>query len=785
MTHLLLSPVSDASISRFPANPPSAPARDAAATGAVHVLAPGQSPAEVATLHGVTEYALRAENELGPGQAVYPGTVLRIPAQPMPDQEGGEHVDAAGLRPFDPGSDDAGGAESGTSWTPDFKSMSPADIQRYLESPEFRQMAASEREAAERLFHAGMKQTAAEYLASRIKHLPPEVAARLAEACKALIGQLAREAAGDKEMYAVLARMATQLVRSPAGQALLGEFAREMAGAMSDQEVRKFLQSIHQGEPGSQLMHIMVLKALLARVDNGSLRSVQALELRNAVSEQINQVYQGHKSAQAEKAAKDKEFASMLARLGHSLTDAQKQALYRTFVNDTAAYEQAARMAALMAGVASVAAGDVTATLLNRYELSEITQLVDGLARGGQGTAALDLLLALKGNPKAVERLDPATLQQLEQLAAAAALAEAAAATGDVHSGLERVLGVLQRSVADADSLIGKLNKMLTTLEELAPDRSNSARVAAELSELLEQAGPWANVIGGLLSMAVALTSTSGTQFDASFGALIDGLAATVGTASDIVSILSGLAAPESLLEADFANVSKVLGVAGKVLGVLSNSVEVAKSIQHMVENGAPNGGDITSMIGALVGIGAAIAGTGPVGAVLALASMVILMAGEMIRNHDKEQELLAQFTEYLRQIGIDPTAARNLLRNPITSQRLASLGLDAGQIQRLAKHAWLFDGGWGEFGFMRLATALKHAGLGPASLMELAAGMGADGLRTFCEALANDISLQDAFAQVTDLASLRAALAHAVATMPAGQGREAAAALLNQIPLR
>src|SRR5690606_1125186 len=409
------------------------------------VLEPGQSPEEVASLHGVTEQALRMENGLGPGQAVYPGTPLQIPMTATSDSDSTEQTQAVGFAPFDAGSDHTNSPDDVATWVPDFKSMSPADIQKYLESPEFKQMAASEREVAERLYNAGMKQAAMDYLAASMKSLPAEVAARLAEECRDLLCQLAKEAIGNKKMYAVFAEVASVLVKSPCGQELVRELAHDLAGAMTEDQVRALLQSIHEGAPSARLLNILILKELLAKTKP---ESPLGHELRNAISGQINDVYQDYKSTQAERVAKDKDFAAILARLGASLTDEQKQALYRKYVSDpdNAAYEEAAKMAALMAGVASIAPGEVAAALLNRYKILEVTQLVDGLARSGQGMAALELLLALKRDPKVADRLDPEATQQLEQLAASAALAEAATATGDVQSGLKRVLRLLQES---------------------------------------------------------------------------------------------------------------------------------------------------------------------------------------------------------------------------------------------------------------------------------------------------------------------------------------------------
>ena len=57
----------------------------------LHVIEPGQSPQEVAVMYGVTESALRQANDLGPGQAAYPGTALSIPSrEPTPGPENGD-----------------------------------------------------------------------------------------------------------------------------------------------------------------------------------------------------------------------------------------------------------------------------------------------------------------------------------------------------------------------------------------------------------------------------------------------------------------------------------------------------------------------------------------------------------------------------------------------------------------------------------------------------------------------------------------------------------------------
>jgi hypothetical protein len=586
-------------------------------------------------------------------------------------------------------------------------------------------------------------------------------------------------------MYAVIAQMASLLMKSPTGQGLLREFARNLAGAMSDQQVREFLRTLHQGANEERPLKILILKELLARVETGTLKSVQSLELRNAITELVKEVYQDYRSAQAAKTAKDREFAAMLARLENSLTNEQKQELYKKFIDDpenAEIYKRAASTAGPMTEMAAIAAKEVVALVSNRYELSSLPDLINSLARHGQGAAALMLVEAIKGDAKVLAKLAQTTgIEQLERLATAAALAEAtAAAGGDIKEGLNRVLELLAGTAGDMGGLVGDLQALLEKLVNKVPD----SRTAAEVSALLEKAGPWASVVSGLLSMGVALTADE-AHIDAAVEALIRGGAATVDTASGIVDILIGLASRESTAGTNLATASEMLGLFGRVFTVLSSSIEVIKSIRHMLENGAPNGGDITSSIGALIGIGAAFAGSGPVGAVLGLASLIVMTVGKAIQDHDKEQELVEQYTAYLQQMGIDPAAARKLLGSSNTSDWLALQGFSPSQIQALAKqHPELFDDPTMAHGFISLLGHMRAAGFSVDQAMRLLENMSPAELQHLAR-VPESVFAKAHFATVTDKASLELALEKALANYPDADGRAAIGKMLDWVRSR
>ncbi len=787
MTHFLLSPSADALLPRQP----HLPATGAGGTGALHIVEPGQSMEEIARQHGVTEHSLRQANDLGPGQAVYPETPLRIPGQASLAPHDGELADTAAFRPEAP--DDGGGSAGELTWVPDFKSMSRDAIHRYLESPEFRDMATKVRQEVQRLQRAGQDEAAARCLADALAGMPPEVAARVAGECRQELVELCRQVTGADRLFSELARAAGALAHTPEGRQLVGEMAASMVKAMTPEAMAALFRSIQSGRPEHLALKLAWLDALAGNFSShlppGPLAN---LIMRNGIPEVRRQLLQAavqaYADARKEVEKLDREFADVLSRLDASLTNEQKLALYRKFMADPkhrAAYEAAARAGQAIDEAVSAAPAELAALARNPAGAGALRDLITSLARSGRGMAATELVLAVKNDPAALALLGRvADMRQLEALAASAALAEAtAAAGGDVQAGLEQVLELLQGAVGDAKGLIGTLKKVLKVLEG---GKGTGAESIKEISDLLKKAGAWANIIGGLLSMAIALTSPTKEQYDVSMQSLSKAGASTISTASDMVSILSGLVSAETTLGKRLAEADKALGFASKVLGVLSNSVEVANSIQQMVKNGAPNGGDVTSMIGALIGIAAVIPGIGEAAAVLTLASMIVLAAGDAIRNYDKEAELLKQYEGYLQEMGMDPGAARKLLSNPLTSQRLASLGFDARQIQALAKQSpWLFDVGWGEFGFLRLASALKHAGLDAGGIMALLAGLDDNGVRKLSEAIANDISLQNAFANVKDTATMAAALERVVAALPAGEAREAARTLLASLGSR
>ena len=735
MTNFLLSPINDAPLHRLPPPTVPAPATGTEGQGSVHVLEPGQSPEEVASLHGVTEQALRMENDLGPGQAVYPGTPLRIPASPAPGPGNAREAQAAGLTPFDPNADQGDTPDAGTTCVPDFKSMGPGDIQKYLESPEFKQMAATEREVAERLYNAGMKQAAVDYLTNAMKSLPPEVAARLAKECKELLGQLAKDAAGDKQVYAALAGMAAQLMKSPDGPALLREFARTLAGSMSDQQVREFLQSLHAGAPGGQPWKILVLQELLARVEAGTLNSVQDIELRNAITGLVQEVYQDYHSAQAAKAAKDAEFMAMLARLGNSLTNEQKQELYRKFMDDpenAAIYERAAAAALPMAEVISVACKEVVATILNRYELSDVPDLIASLARYGQGIAATEVLLVLKTNAKALELLkkDGVDMVALERMAGASALAQATVENGgDVRSALHALFEALKGSFDDVDGLFGNLEKVL----DLFPEEG--CPTPKQLADMLGKAGPLRDLVGGILSMAVVLTASSPAELAKSMDALMDLGAASVDTAGGIVAILAHFASENGKRAVVLKSAAKTLEFLGKAIGFVITAMSVGESLERQLMEGKLNWEDMSNIVSGLVAIAAAF--PTPASPFLAFAAVVLDVGGKAIASIVEEREMQAMVKKYLVAIGFDEKVAETFAANPDSIRQLADAGFTPEQIAVLARRfPALLSGRQDMLGLDVLTDALKAAGLDTDRIMDLLTRLDETGLRYFLQAI-------------------------------------------------
>lgn len=775
MNHFLLQPLNEASLLRQPAPP----ATDAGVQAARHVVAPGQSMEEIAGIHGVTELALRQANDLGPGQAVYPGTLLRVPEQASPGPDSGEFADTAALRPVAPDTD--GGGMGELTWVPDFKSMSDAKIKKYLESPDCKQMVASEREVAQRLYDAGMKQAAADYLAGRMKDMPPEIAARLAEECREFIGQLARDAAGDKKMYAVIAQMASLLMKSPTGQGLLREFARNLAGAMSDQQVREFLRTLHQGANEERPLKILILKELLARVEHGTLHSVQALELRNSITELVKEVYQEYKSAQDAKSAKDTEFAAMLARLGNSLTNEQKQELYRKFVSDpenAAIYERAASAAVPMAEIVAVAASEVVATILNRYELSDVPNLIGSLARYGQGIAAVEVLLAVKAMPAALAQLEKTGVDvaALERIAGASAIAQATLQNGgDVKSGLNALLEALKGSFDDVDGVIGKLEKLLALFPE---DRCPNAK---ELAEILGEAGPLRNLVGGILSMAVALTASSPEELKNSMGALIELGVATTDTASGLVAILSHFAAESGRVARFLGSAAVTLKFVSAALGLILTSMSVGESLERQMEEGALNWADMFNIVSGLVAIAATL--PTPASPFLAAAAVILSVAGQAIGGFVEEQEMQAQIRKYLVEIGFAPSLAEVFAANPDSIRQLVDAGFSPEQIAALAGHfPALLSSKRDMLGLGILTDALKGAGLDANRIMDLLSGVGETGLRHFLEAIVISPEWRSQLGNSRNQASLAATLSKLIETAPTDESRGAMQKMLEQL---
>jgi len=439
-----------------------------------------------------------------------------------------------------------------------------------------------------------------------------------------------------------------------------------------------------------------------------------------------------------------------------------------------------------MTEIAGVAAKEVVALISNRYELSSLPDLIKSLIRDGRGEAAMKLFAAMKDDAKVLAKLAQTTdIDQLERLVAAAVLAEAtAAAGGDLQEGLNRFLELFEGVTGDMKGLMGDLKTLLEKLVNKVPDSGT----AAEVSALLEKAGPWANVVSGLLSMGVALTADE-AHIDAAMKALIKGCAATVDTASGIVDILIGLASKKitagtSLGTAgtSLGTASEMLGLFGRVFAVLSNSIVVIESIRHMVENGAPNGGDISASIGALIGIGAAFAGSGPVGAILGLASLIVMTVGKAIQDYDKEQELVEQYTAYLQQMGIDPAAARRLLGSSNTSDWLALQGFSPEQIQALAmQHPELFDDPTMAQGLISLLGHMRAAGFSVDQAMRLLESMSPAELQQLAR-VPESVFAKAHFATVRDKASLELALEEALDNYPDADGRAAIGKMLDWV---
>lgn len=812
MTNSLFSPLNDASLHRVPPTATPLPASGTQGKGATHVLEPGQSPEDVAHRHGVTEHALRVENDLGPGQAVYPGTVLRIPAAPAPGPGTAKDAQAAGFTPFDPGSDQTGSPDNVAIWVPDFTSMSPEAIQKYLESPEFKQMAASEREVAERLYNAGMKQAAMDYLAASMKNLLPEVAARLAEECKEFINQLARDPDVNEQMYAVLAGLISSLLARPAGQALLREFAHNLAGAMDADEAQKFVRTIHEGAPGREPLKILVLKALLPRAKEGALESVQPQQLENTITELVKEIYQNYRSAQAAKTEKDKEFLELLARVGSGLSDKQKQELYKKFVSapeNSAVYERAASTAAPLAEAIAVATSEVVALLLNRYESSDIPELVESLSSYGQGVAALQVLLTAKNDPAVLAKLESQGVDvgALERKAAASALAQSTLENGgDVKSGLNALFEALKGSSDGVDGVVGKLEKLLATVPE------GRCPSVDELSEILDQSGALRDIVGGILSMAVALTAPSPETFEESMGVLLEFSAATGETAGGIVAILSQFAAENGRLANVLESAAGKLKLLNKALGTILSVKSVLDSIQQQMENGEINARDMFNIASGMLAIAAAF--PTPASPFLALASVVVTVVGEIISNTLEEQEMQARVRKYLGEIGFDKTAANVFATSPELVKQLSESGFSPEQIQDLArkhpdvftanpgsvrllsysgfnpeqiqalllKHPELFEGRpVMESAFIDLMRHMQTAGFSMDEFMQMLDGMSPGDLQQLTQVI-DSLFTRDFFATVIDRASLERAFEKVVANYPEEGGRAAGRKLLDWI---
>ncbi|WP_242108351.1 LysM peptidoglycan-binding domain-containing protein [Luteimonas aquatica] len=745
----------------------------------LHVLQSGEDPASVADQHGVTEPALREANDLGPGQAVYPGTALLIPPRAAPAAGDSGTAQSVEFKPAPPP-----GEDGGLQVVPDFKSMSREAIQKYLKSPEFKEMAANERQVAEQLYNAGMKEAAAKYLADKMKDMPPEVAARFATECKDVLGQLARDAAGDKQLQATLGSMMSRFSGSIEGQQLMREVARNLAGAMSDQQVREFLQALHQGASDSRTLKILVLKELQSRVENGTLRSVQALELRNGVAELVKEVYQAYKSAQDAKAAKDKEFFAMLVRLGNSLTNEQKQELYRKFISDpanAAIYERAASTAAPMAEVVAVAARDVVATLLNRYELSDIPDLIGSLARYGEGIAAVQVLIAVKAVPAALAQLEKSGIDvaALERTAGASALAQTTVQNeGDVKSGLQALLEALKGSFDGVDGVIGKLEKLLALFPE---GRCPNAR---ELAEILDETGPFRNLVGGILSMTVALTASSRGELDNSMRALIELGVATTDTAGGIVAILSHFASESGKFAAVLEGAAITVKFLGKTLGVLLSLVSVGESLERQMQEGKLNWADMFNIASGMVAIAAAI--PTPASPFLAVAAVVLSIAGQVIGDFVDEQQMQAEIRKYLGQIGFEPSLAEVFAANPDSIKQLVDAGFDPGQVAALARRfPGLLSSKGDMLGLGILIDALKGAGLQPARIMDLLSATGETGLRHFVKAAVISPEWRAQLAKSRDQASLAGALEKLLETAPTKEARTAIQEMLEQLETR
>jgi len=764
MTNFLLSPANDASLHRLSQATTPVPASSPHGQDTVHVLEPGQSPEEVASLHGVTEQALRMENGLGPGQAVYPGTPLRIPMPATSDSDSTEQTQAVGFAPFDAGSDHTNSPDDVAIWVPDFKSMSPADIQKYLESSEFKQMAASEREVAERLYNAGMRQAAMDYLATSMKSLPAEVAARLAEECKELIGQLAKDPDVNKQMYAILTEMTSSLMKSPGGQELLREFARNLAGTMTEEQALKFPGSIHEGAPGGEPLKILVLKALLARIESGTLPEAQKVGLRNAVTDLANEVYQHYWSSQAAKASKDAEFAAMLARLGNGLTSAQKEELYQKFINDpenAAVYDAAEKAAVPMADVVSVAAAEVVAMLANSYKLSDIPDLISGLSRYGQGIAAIHVVFAAKANADVLAQLTKTGVDMaaLERTAGVSAIAQATIQSGgDVEGGLNALLDALKGVlVDDISGFIGKLKTIIGVFQkDEYPD-------ANELTGILDKAGPYRNLFGGILSMAVTLTASNPTEVKSSMEALFGLGKNAADAASGIASILGYFASKTSRLAnlgMALENTALVMSRISTSLGLILTAMSVGESLERQMMNGELNLADMFNIVNGLVAIAAAV--PTPASPFLAFAALILSVAGEVISSAVDEQEMRATVKKYLVEIGVDEYAAGVLAANPDSIKQLADAGFDPQQIQLLAtNHPWIFGDEGIQHGVAELARALSASGIDHARVIELFDSLPLDELQRFLQTVGMEQDAKSWLSNATDREGLVAALEH------------------------
>lgn len=767
--------------------PEAIPAEQAAAPAQTHVVQPGEAPDEIATQHGVTEQALRDSNGLGSGQAVYPGTVLQIPpSAPMA-------LVAAGMpQPADT-------QEPPPLPLPDFSSMTPEQIKAYKNSPEFKDMSAQERKKIEELYNSGRKEEAAAYMAEKMKNMPPEVAAQFAKECKPMLDRMCTDAANDKKLMGQLENMARMLGKTKEGTQVVRDMAESLVGGMSRTQHVNLLQSIDVNNPDGAIFKLALLDSLRTRIAGAlpaSENLLKDLDQRKAIL--VRTVVADYNNANAGKEAKDKEFAALLARIGGALTETQKQELYKKFMEDPAnkeTYEAAAKAAERMGEFASAAPRELAALAARDKDGAKVVaDLIQKLAKSGQASAAAALLVATKADPAAVSNLKNTTdINRLERIVGGAVFAEALAENGgDVQKALNAVLETLKDYVDGLDGLMSKIGKILKALE------SGGVPDATELRNLLDSAGPWANVIGGMLSIGVALTSSTPQQYDASMKAMISAGAATVGTAADVVEILAsavnklselangkGLNGVGAGLESAGARLEKLnegLKAFGKVFSVLSSSVVVFESIQNMLKDGA-NAGDIVKMVGALVGIAAVFAPAGPAGPALALAAMVIGVVGDMIKADQDERKLIDTLAGYLTQLGFTPESARTLVEHQGTIKALASQGFSPEQIRVLAmRYPLTFSSPNAESGFIRLMDALTHSGLSGRQAVELLANMSDEQLQKLGEMLCSSPSLFREFGRVSDKAGLIRLLEKTVAMAVPGYGREAAQTMLDAL---